>query len=329
MLDSINETFQKDLLASIFNLILLPSLPGESYAVVIQEHSIYLESPSTASVSEVLERIAKVLDYLRQHLPASISRRFSEIIIPTISSQLISSWLSPSIPTNLGGLHDYEDTLDHVLQFSKTIENLGWNGQAELVSWVNQAPRLWLARRRISSLDEVRKALAASKGTTKRVERVEKEKISGKNEALLENGATDDWDAGWENDTEEASNDTHPGHSAEDDEDVSAWGLDEYDGDTKADNKPAVAEATEDDEAEDAWGWGDDEEEQILNKDESVQKSAATTVPKPVNGKGDQHIPSEREITLREYYTVTDIPDSILATVLQQITDSQNLSQEE
>ncbi|KAJ9200695.1 hypothetical protein DTO164E3_1451 [Paecilomyces variotii] len=327
MLDSINDSFQKDLLASIFNLILLPSLPGKSFAVSVQESGIFLESLSTASIAEVLERVARVLGYLKQHLPTSISARLSEIVIPTISSQLISSWLSPSIPTDLDGLHDYEDTLERVLQFSKTIEKFGWNGQTELVSWVNQAPRLWLARRRVSSLDEVRKALADSKGTTRQVERVEKEKVSSENEALLEGGATDDWDASWENENEEATNDANAKHSAEDEEDVSAWGLDEDDGDTKVD-EPIAGESPEDDEAEDAWGWGDDEEQE-LDKGESMQAPPTAASLKQVNGRSDKHAPAEREITLREYYTVTDIPDSILATVVRQITDSHNLSQEE
>ncbi|KAL1858476.1 ribosome biogenesis protein ytm1 [Paecilomyces lecythidis] len=328
MLDAINGSFQKHLLASIFNLIILPNLPGKSYTVSVQESGVYLDSLSTASVAEVLERVSKVLGYLRQHLPTSISARFSEIVIPTISSQLISSWLSPSIPTHLDGLHDYEDTLDRVLQFSQTIENLGWDSQTELVSWVNQAPRLWLARRRVSSLDEVRKALADSKGTTKKVERVEKEKVSSENEALLEGGATDDWDAGWENDNEEATNNANAKHGAEDEEDVSAWGLDEDDGDTKLDDKPAAEEPLEDDDAEDAWGWGDDED-QAFDKDESAPAPVSAAGSKQVNGKNDKHAPAQREITLREYYTVTDIPDSILATVRRQITDSQDLSREE
>lgn len=320
MLAKVTDKFQRELISAIVDPILLPSVTGQSRSVRVGESGIEVDSDiSVASVSEVLDRIVNVLSYLRQHLPTAIFVPFSEIFIPTLSSKVISSWLSPAIPTGLSGLNEFEKTLDAVLSFSHTIESLGLHGHEDLVSWVNQAPRLWLTRRRVDSLDQVRRVLAASQYTTKQVERTEKEKVSQEDESLLENAASDDWDAGWNEDNDEAGN-GKPAEAHNEDEDMSAWGLDEDTKDEAAEN--ATATAAEEDDAEDAWGWGDEEEDQ---QDHSLSHAASTT--KPVNGHGATKHTSQREVILREKYTVTGIPDSILDIVEQQIMDSEAISQ--
>ncbi|KAL5362356.1 hypothetical protein BJX96DRAFT_177082 [Aspergillus floccosus] len=323
------DRLEKDLITSIMDPILSPALDGQGREVRLGDSSIELDPrPSPSSVPDVLDRMKNVLEFLRHRLPASITNSFTNSFIPTLSSKIISSWLSSAIPTELTGLMGFEDTLDQVLQFTKAVESLGWNGQEELVSWVNQAPRLWLTRRRVDSLDQVRRVLAASQGCTKTVERIEKEQVFQKDEAFLDQGSTDDWDAEWDDDNEDESKETpsDPQHKDEE-EDVSAWGLD--DDDDQDDSKPTVAESepaadqpVEDDEA-DAWGWGDDDE--VQEADIETSGNAKTT--QPVNGKGTDHASASREVTLREQYTITDIPDSILNIVRQQIADSEAISQ--
>lgn len=327
MLAPASDKLQKELLSAIINPILLPGVPLQSRDVRVNASGIDIEiEQTTATISEVLDRLAQVLDYLQKSLPTSILTPFSDYFIPNLSSRVISSWLSSAIPTELEGLGEFEITLDHVLRFTQSVEALGWHGHEELVSWVNQAPRLWLTRRRVNSLDQVRKVLTAARGTTKQVERVEKQQVSQADEALLENGPSDDWDAGWDDENEEETN-GKPAAQPEDDEDVSAWGLDD---DTKDDvpetKSDAAAPAAEDDEddAGDAWGWGDEEDE--APQENPLQPQAAATT-KPVNGNDTSSHGASREVTLRETYMVTDIPDSIVEIVLQQITDSQTISQ--
>ncbi|EAU34510.1 conserved hypothetical protein [Aspergillus terreus NIH2624] len=322
------DRLEKDLIASIIEPILSPALEGQGREVRLGDSSIELDpQPSPSSVPDVLGRMKNVLEFLRRKLPASITDSFTGSLIPTLSSKTISSWLSSAIPTELTGLKGFEDTLDQVLQFTKAVESLGWNGQEELVSWVNQAPRLWLARRRVDSLDQVRRVLAASQGHTKMVERIEKEQVSQKDEAFLDQGSTDDWDAEWDDDNEDESKETSsdPQHK-DDEEDVSAWGLDDDDHDdskpTVAESEPAAGQPVEDDEV-DAWGWGDDDEVQEADTEKPGEAKPAG----PVNGEGTDHAPTSREVTLREQYTITDIPDSILKIVRQQIADSEAISQ--
>ena len=321
MLVPITEKFQKELISAIIDPVLLPSLDGQSRGVHAGEFGIEINSNASAvSVSEMLDRVVSILRYLQQCLPPEILKPFSDFFIPTLSSKIISSWLSSAIPTDLSGLAEFEQTLDYVLKFTQTIESLGLHGKEELVSWVNQAPRLWLTRRRVDSLDQVRRVLAASQCTTKQVDRVEKEKVSHEDEMLLDNATSDDWDAGWDEVKEEEKTETAAA-AQDDEEDVSAWGLDE-DTNDPAETKPTSTE-TEEDDAEDAWGWGDEDDDQ---QDVHSQSHAPTTS-KPVNGNGETHGPSQREVTLREQYTITDIPDSVLRIVQQQITDSEAISQ--
>lgn len=323
ILASASEKLLKDLCVAVVDPILLPRADGKSRAVSITDTGIRVQSEfSETTVAETLSRTTEVLDYLRQNLPQPILAELSQSLIPSIALKAISGWLSSSIPTTLNGLGEFEETLDIVMQFTNTVQSWGWTGIEELVSWVNQAPRLWLTRRRVDSLDSVRKVLAASQGTTKQVERVEKEQVSRADEALLET-ATDDWDANWDDEKEEAG----PAPASvtagqpEEEEDVSAWGLDE---DAQEKAEPATG-AGDDDADDDAWGWGDDEgEEEASDQHKSLQ---ADTTSKPVNGGKAAQSSTPREMTLREVYTVTDIPDSILDIVRQQINDSKDISQ--
>lgn len=315
MLNTVTDKFQRELISAIVDPILLPSVPGKSRGIHAGDSGLEVDSGiSVASVPEVLDRIANVLAFLRQHLPTAIFTPFSDFFIPTLSPKVISSWLSPAIPTELSGLDEFEETLNAVLSFTHTIESLGLHGQGDLVSWVNQAARLWLTRRRVDSLDQVRKVLAASQCTTKHVERVEKEKVSKEDEAFA---ASDDWDAGWDNDNEETSG--KPAEAQDEDEDMSAWGFDEDTEDKAEENA-----TTEEDNAEDAWGWGDEDEDEDQG-DHSLSHAAPKAI--PTNGNGTTKDTSQREVTLREKYTITSIPDSILGIIEQQIMDSEAISQ--
>ncbi|BCS00890.1 uncharacterized protein AKAW2_51231S [Aspergillus luchuensis] len=325
MFPSARDRFQKELISKIIDPILLPGATGRSHECHVSGSTIYLDpQPSTASIPELLERLVKVLGFLKQYVPAPIVESFSEMFIPSLCSKILGFWLSPAIPTDLEGLGQFEQMLDHVLKFTKNIESFEWRGQEELISWVNQAPRLWIARRRVDSLDQVRRILAASQGTTQQVERIEVEKVSGSDEALLENAAPDDWDAGWEEDNESGSKGKQPSNF-DDEEDVSAWGLDDdtEEHDPKTKNGTATASVDNDDDAGDAWGWGDEDEEQNAE----VSEPKTPVVPATVNGKGGASHSTPREVTLREKYTITDIPDAILGIVKQQVVDSNALSQ--
>lgn len=317
-----SQKLQKDLLLAIVEPILLPNQDGYSRPIHVAEGSIHVQpEPAITTVPQLLHRVSTALGFLRQCLPSSISDSFSDTFVPTLASKIISSWLSSAIPTDLAGLADFEAILDSVLKFAQTIETLGWHGQEELVSWVNQAPRLWLTRRRADSLDQVRKVLAGSHGMTKQVERVEKEEVSRADEVLLENATSDDWDASWDDDSGDESKEI-PSGTQEGEDDVAAWGLDDDGTEEVVETKVGISESADDDDA-DAWGWGDDEDGDERVENQPAQETHKAT---PVIGRDIGHR-APREVTLREHYTVTDIPDSIMAIVRQQVTDVEAISQ--
>ena len=178
-----NEKFQQDLASVIMDPIVSSGVDGHSHGVRVEKARIRVDPRlSTAPVSRVLDRIVKVLECLRENLPPSVLDPLSHSFIPTLSSNLISSWLKSAIPTNLEGLEEYEMTLERVLGFSQSLWSLGWHGHEELVSWVNQAARLWLTKQRVDSLDQVRKVLTASQGATRQVEREGSEAPQGDDE---------------------------------------------------------------------------------------------------------------------------------------------------
>ncbi|KAL3468359.1 hypothetical protein BJX64DRAFT_245669 [Aspergillus heterothallicus] len=318
-----NDEFQKELFLVILDSILLSNNDGHSHGVQISEASIRIDpEPSPSSVEDVLDRVNAVLTFLHQTLPASILTPLSVTFIPAISSKIISHWLSTAIPTELDGLTTFQATLNHVLRFTESIASFNWYGQEELVSWVNQAPRLWLTRRRVHSLDQVRQVLAASKGHPRQVERIEKRQVSASDEVLLDTTNSDDWDAGWDDEGEDRGNDEA--------EDVSAWGLEDDEDDTKSTKTKAKAGAdiddNDDDGTGDAWGWAEDEVEDQPSENSESKTGDTDVEPTQNNEATIQAANGPREMTLKENYTITDVPDSILHIIRQQIADSAVIS---
>lgn len=322
--DSVNSSFQHELMENIIQPILMPRTPGQSRDVSLGSHGILVGEPLASSISQVLDRLILVFTYIHEKLPNSMSQSLADSIVPKFSSNFSESWLTPTIPLNLEGIRDFENVLVRVSDFCNTIETFGWHGQEELISWVNHFPRLWLARRRVDSLDQVRRILVQSKGTTKAAQRVEKEVVTNKDDVLLDTGVADDWDANWGNESEEensaqdAISKLSKGDDKRDDEDdADAWGLgDEADHTTKA---------AEDENDDDAWGWGDDVDEEHNSEVPEPSKANEPTG----RNQPDEERPSAKEITLTEHYTITDIPDSIIALIQRQITDSESLTSPE
>ncbi|KAH8693632.1 Centromere/kinetochore Zw10-domain-containing protein [Talaromyces proteolyticus] len=305
VLESVNNFFQRDLMESIIQPIIVSHVPGEGCEVSVDNHGLKVGKAVSTSVSEVFNRLAVVLSYLQKKLPLSILEPLSQSIIPTISTTLCDSWLTPSIPLDVDHLQAFEGTLTSVKDFCGLIEGFGWHGQESLASWIDQFPRLWLTCRRVDSLDQVRKILIHSNGATKEVTRVEKQMVTSDDDVLLDSGAMDEWDADWDDENEE-----EPKQAATDEDDVSAWGLED-----EAEN-----EAKADDDADDAWGWGDD------NEDRNPVEKEEAPLRNPHQEKSSSKPTAAKEITLTETYMVTDIPDSIITLVMRQISDSQSLS---
>lgn len=315
------DSLQKDFLASIMQPILSPSTGNRTLSV--EGNTLYLRSePTSLDVPGVLNAVSKAFSFLQKHLPCKVMENLASKLFPTISSELISEWISPAVPIDIASVDDLENLVQEATRFAENLREQGWQGAEDVMSWSRQVPRLWLNKRRAQSLDEVRLAIIGCSGNTTTVERVEKEQVSKKDEMFAENGADDDWNAGWASDNENKETARKTGAQADDDEDVSAWGLEDEEnisGASNMDNKED--KVADDDDVDDAWGWDEENDDDTSARPPRSSKKGERPVP--------TSMPSHREVTLKEFYEVTDIPRSVLSIVAQQISDGELLAKPE
>ncbi|GME28398.1 RZZ complex subunit Zw10 [Neofusicoccum parvum] len=276
-----------------------------------------LEITRLAAVPSVVATVGDVqyiCEYLSKRLPSSISTPLSEKLFPGLVARLTSDWLDTSIPVSLDNLGPFQHVLASVSGLARYAEELGWPSK-ELNEWVEKAPRNWLARRKEDALASM---------------------VSRNDAIMAGEEAEDDWDA-WDNDdggkTSEAADakeqKQESQHVEEEDMDADAWGLDddtEGDNPTEAKSDKSSKDMAEEDETE-AWGWGDDDANGDAEEVEKKSDVATKEPSKNPSGKAQGSAPQERELTLREKYTVTEIPDAIMETITQVVSDAQALAQ--
>lgn len=159
------------------------------------------------------------------------------------------------------------------------------------------------------------------------MERVEKKQVSNaEGKQLVANGAlasSEDhgWDAEWSDDEKDnAPGDTKSSSQPTADDsgadDWGDWGDDDAPDESTDDHGEGKKE-DEDDPAE-AWGWGDDD----ANQDEA-QKARA-----PHGSRDAATASSLRELTLRESYHISSMPEPVLSLVFAILEDGALLTQD-
>ncbi|KAI9789774.1 MAG: hypothetical protein M1816_005813 [Peltula sp. TS41687] len=292
VLNSKLEEFLENLGKVILSPLLEPHLKAEEAGVTIQENTIkVIKSQEPINVKGLLDDLNDVIRFLSTHLPSTFTIPLSQVLIPNITSKLISPWLSDDVPSTLEGLPDFSETVVRVIAFRHTIHSLGWQGEGDLTDWIENTPQVWLSKRRETSLDMVRETLSGGFGECKKVERVETERLAP-GDGLLAANLTNHQDTAGSEDAKGQSGNGHQTHSGGDEEeDVSAWGLDE---DVADENQESVLESTN----------------TVL--EEIVRPSQAPN--------------ADRELVLRETYTITKTPESILDLIEQLVQDADNLA---
>ncbi|PGH15698.1 hypothetical protein AJ79_02292 [Helicocarpus griseus UAMH5409] len=322
MLGSVIDSLYRDIYSFILNPILSPS-GSESSALSRDGDSIrLLPLPSAPNPTDIFDTLLSFFKYLQKRLPSTVTSLLTAKLSPPMISSLISQKLVPSIPTGVDGMGEFQAILDHVNRFSQALSKIGCPGSNDLATFTQQLPRLWINQRRVKSLDQVRVALSASTGETRQVERVETEQVSQKDQVFAEK-AHDDWNAGWTSDNEESAEKAIQKEPAvnEEEDDFSAWDIDEPDA-VEPESKDKPDDEVGDEDA-DAWGWGDEDED----AGPSAEPSKPDNSSGHVNGgtAGGQDSP-RREVTLREFYTVTDIPDAIMGIIASHVSDSEKFT---
>ncbi|KAI5200148.1 hypothetical protein E4T39_05838 [Aureobasidium subglaciale] len=311
----------------------LATRPGQYSVFNVLDASITVsQATSRPDTVATLDDIWACLEFLSTHLPTSVCEPLSQKLLPSLFETLTYTWLDRSVPVQIEQMPVFQQILDRVSKLADQIDTLNWSSTALLKDWVQNAPRTWLSKRRETALGAARSLLFSGLKTRKTVERVETQTVS-KGDAIMGgtdvDEADDAWAADWEEETPETAKVdaskpvTTSNNHDDDDDDASAWDMDDDDTDTTAisSGPPAKDENMEEDDAADAWGWGDDEqvtdEAPKLNSPKKTRKAPSTEQP---TQSGD------RELTLRETYTVTAVPDGILDIVMQVVSDAETLT---
>lgn len=286
---------------------------------------------SEMSVRAALEDIQAIAEYLSTRLPPSIAIPLSEKLVPVIASRLISNWVLPAVPLSIEDVPEFQEVLSLVLGLAEYFDELGWSGQKRLTDWVDKSADIWLARQKETAIAEVQRLFPRRVKETKTVERVETQMVS-KGDAMLggQEEQEEDWGADWGDDEpikDEPKPQAHE-EEEEEEEDMSAWGMDDDEPQVERKERSGVEQHEQEEDGED-WGaeWGDEED----TKPTSSEPPPKSSTKAQTNGKTNtSHKPNtDRQVTLRETYTVTAIPDSIMEIILQVVTDVGTLNSTE
>ncbi len=320
----INEFYQ-----SFDNIILTPRIalgPDRTTAAIsVTGDDIQLTGRlPDPDIRTTFRDVYSIIDYLSTRLPPTVAVPLSEVLIPSLTSKLISTWLLPSVPSSLDGMQEFQEILALVLKLADMMDPVGWHGKAGLLDWVDQAPRVWLTKRREASLGQVRTLLSRGLGNVKQAERVETETLLQEDDVPKGSEANNDWSADWSDDEDRKHGPVHTTTKKED-IDASAWGLDDDVEDTEMAAKDKNApQSNIEKEADDAWGWGDENDQEA-----SVQTDQKQTERGPTsNGHAPKSVKSsKREVTLKEVYSITALPEAMLELIIQVVSEAETLAQ--
>jgi centromere/kinetochore protein ZW10 len=275
-------------------------------------------TPEEKNAQNVLDCLFDVVDYLQSNLPKIIEAPVTKAIIPDLVSILIAEWLTPSVPLELSDIPELEVLQTKASALAKKLSTSGWPGTQDLSGWVEQAPRMWLTKRRMASLDRVRTTLALERGPTRQVERIERQMVSKQDAVFATDGEGDDWNTGWNHEDESSA---QPIQNQPEEDDVSAW---DFDADEELDaNRPFgqtehAGDGNDDDSAE-AWGWDEDSPSKQRDMTSAASNAGQQEVP---SNRANGELPQEREVILKESYTITDIPDYILDIISKDVQEA-------
>ena len=335
LLDSEIARMKKDLDSVIISPILgRTTLLG--YGMLVESTDTDLTvSPSKGSTTtyNLFQNLLEVMVFVRESIPQPANRLLAESLMPSITAYLLSQKLPAALPLSLEGISSMSDILDSIKTYLERLHSVTESGAADLLEWIENLPKVWLGRKREKSVDIVRSSLAKALQVRRVAEHVETQVVSAE-DAIAQVNQTEDWDEDWGGDAEQKEQSARAENKEPlEEEDWGAWDADEPvdGGHVKASSKsprlngtsdPKAQKNTEEEEGDD-WGW-----------DEQKPASAPPTprrLPKP-NPQSNSHVTppkqTEQVVTLRETYTVTDLPDELSKYISKLVDDAQKLHEE-
>lgn len=305
-------------------------------AIAVDGDTLRAQGQADKSIDSLFQDLDRLFSYFAERLPQDLIDSLSALMMPEVVSRVISVWLDSAVPASLQEMDKFEAIMATTRQFCARLTELNFSGFNELQDWVENAPRVWLAKCRETALDAVRTRLSEGLGSPKQVERVEKQMVSrAEGQGLVAAPATaaaaaddDDWGAAWDDEGDQPDNPAEEPDQASnnvatagvEDDAADAWGWGEEGGsgpEEPAENTPNEQNNTDaDDDAGDAWGWGDEDAPQE-QPDRNAARRASTA----------PAAPEQREMTLKETYNISSMPEPVLQLIFAILEDGATLTQ--
>ncbi|KAF2156916.1 hypothetical protein K461DRAFT_249523 [Myriangium duriaei CBS 260.36] len=252
-----------------------------------------------ASVIDILNDIGILVKFISAHLPQLVCQRLSKSLMPQFIEHFETTQLNPNVPVETEQLKRFDELLVAVRGLSQNLAEQSWEGHTQLDAWVQNAPKVWLARQREHALDTIRHSLLDHLGERKEAE-TRKFQSSGQEEesGTAKKPTTEEpWDTEW-NDESRAGD--SKAHEKNEDDDSSAW--ETGDEQTNDFGRSNALDATEMNDQDAAWGWEDDKR--------STETDNATRQGSSIGRPSNQG--NAQEEYLLEKYTVTGVPEALL-----------------
>ncbi|KAK0109492.1 hypothetical protein ONS95_002182 [Cadophora gregata] len=301
---------------------------GTIPTIQVKENSLFLgKDHADRTIKSLFLDLEKVIHFLIENIPAEIIQPLANKMMPVLSTRILEVWLDTAVPASLNDMVDYQKALALVADLAAKLDALKWPGADSFYDWVSNAPKIWLGKRRETTLDWTRNQLSLGIGSPQIAERIETRMVDrdeGNHIAATGTTTTHDWDDAWSDDGEPT-----PDTSSKDESNGETRNRGSLDEERRATevfspNPTPSTDADQIDDAADAWGWGDDD-------DANDADVAAESPPVPVSTEKpiDHVTPSTREMTLSEKYWTSSLPRAVYNTVQQVYADGAHLLQPE
>ncbi|KAL7625179.1 ribosome biogenesis protein ytm1 [Parahypoxylon ruwenzoriense] len=285
--------------------------------IQMENSHLTLTGNADKTVTSLFSDLDQVMTYFFERLPEELVHSLSNVMMPDLIPRIIGTWLDNAVPASLKEMDEFQHVTDSVREFCGRLRHLHFSGFQELQEWVDDAPKVWLTKCREKALDSVRTKLAQGLGQTKEVERVETQTVSkSEGKELAANGAissgNDDWDAAWSDGEAARKGGNNIKPEANEDDGTDAWGWGDDDGGDEQKEAPAEkhpAEPPDEEDAAEAWGWGEEDATEAVPEEPETKPASSST----------------RELTLKETYNISSLPEPVLALVSAVLEDAASL----
>ncbi|KAI6089586.1 hypothetical protein F4821DRAFT_231361 [Hypoxylon rubiginosum] len=294
-----------------------PELPS----VKTDDPYLALDGVADKTITTLFSDLDQIMTYLSECLPEELVYSLSNVMMPDLIPRIVGTWLDTAVPTSLQDMDGFQQLTEAVKAFCSRLESLNFSGFQELQEWVDNAPKVWLSKCRETALDSVRTKLSQGLGQSREVERVETQTVSrSEGKELAANGVAspnddDDWGAAWDDGDGESKDETNAKPESNEDDGTDAWGWgddDAVDEQPQAPTEQPSAEPPAEEDPTEAWGWG---EEDATGPTPEVAAQKAVPSSKT----------QSRELTLKEIYNISSMPEPVLALVSAVLEDAASL----